>query len=125
RLRGRATGLALMGNAASVAVCVPLIQYVVDTSGWRAAWTLLAVMALVLLAPTAALFLRNRPADLGLLPDGATGAPPKADTNSHAAGGEPARERGPDSPWRLGLALRTRTFWCLLTAGALSTPSPP
>jgi MFS family permease len=121
RLRGRATGLALMGNAASVAVCVPLIQYVVDTTGWRAAWTLLAIMALVLLAPTAALFLRNRPEDLGLLPDGAAAPPPLSDASRQVGSGDSARERGPDPPWRLGLALRTRTFWCLLSAGGLSS----
>jgi MFS family permease len=120
RLRGRATGLALMGNAASVAVCVPLIQYVVDTNGWRAAWTVLAVMALVLLAPTAALFLRNRPEDLGLLPDGASALPPPA-ASRQADRADPARERGQEPPWRLGQALRTRTFWCLLSAGGLSS----
>jgi MFS family permease len=121
RLRGRATGLALMGNAASVAVCVPLIQYVVDTAGWRTAWIVLAVMALVLLAPAAALFLRNRPEDMGLLPDGASAPPPAPTPSFVAQGAEPPRERRPDTPWRLGLALRTRTFWCLLSAGGLSS----
>ena len=105
-----------MGNAASVAVCVPLIQYVVDTSGWRAAWTILAVMALVLLAPATALFLPKARKTLACCPM----APlPRRHHRRlrQADSGDSARERGQDPPWRLGQALRTRTFWCLLSAG--------
>jgi MFS family permease len=89
RQRGRATGLALMGNALSVAFVVPLIQYLSDTSGWRTAWLALAAIAFVVMTPTAAIFLRRRPEDLGLLPDGAA-PPPVGGTQAPAAALSPA-----------------------------------
>jgi MFS family permease len=119
--RGRATGLALMGNAASVAVCVPLIQHIADTAGWRAAWTVLAVMALVLLTPPAALLLRNRPEDLGLLPDGRKPSAADRPAKTGAAGRTQRSEVRTDASWRLSSALHTRTFWLLLSAGGLSS----
>ncbi|HZR99717.1 MAG TPA: MFS transporter [Chloroflexota bacterium] len=100
RQRGRATGLALMGNAASVAITVPLIQHLSDTAGWRTAWLVLAVLAVVLLTPAAALFLRRRPEDLGLLPDGAT--PP---AQASAAASAPSDVR----PSNAGDRARART----------------
>jgi MFS family permease len=134
RQRGRATGLALMGNAASVAFTVPLIQYLSDAASWRAAWLVLAVLALVLLTPTAALFLRRRPEDIGLLPDGdtrpraaATALDPEPERRATAEGGSmpadratPARAAVRDASWRLGEALRTRTFWLLLGSSGLT-----
>jgi MFS family permease len=135
RQRGRATGLALMGNAASVALTVPLIQYLSDTAGWRTAWLVLAGLAVVLLTPAAALFLRRRPEDVGLLPDGATRPARVAATLAGArapGGGGPeagcrvgAAVRARPAPrdaswWRLGEALRTRAFWLLLGSSGLT-----
>jgi predicted MFS family arabinose efflux permease len=130
RQRGRATGLALMGNAASVALSVPLIQYLSDTAGWRTAWLVLAGLAVVLLTPTAAIFLRRRPEDIGLLPDGATRPPRPAAADAPPAGrgiaaaavaAEPTARTVPRDPaWQLGEALRTRTFWLLLGSGGLT-----
>jgi MFS family permease len=119
--RGRATGLALMGNAASVAVCVPLIQYVISTAGWRAAWTVLALLALVMLPPAAILLLRNRPEDLGLLPDGARARPSEPATGQAPGRAAGRGAVGRDVSWRLGAAVHTRTFWILLASGGLSS----
>jgi MFS family permease len=131
RQRGRATGLALMGNAASVALTVPLIQYLSDTAGWRTAWLVLAALAVILLTPTAAIFLRRRPEDIGLLPDGATRPSSVTDptgemrtgrTSATAVlGAESASGTAPREPsWQLGEALRTRTFWLLLASSGLT-----
>ena len=133
RQRGRATGLALMGNAASVAFSVPLIQYLSDTAGWRTAWLVLAGLAVLLLTPTAAIFLRRRPEDIGLLPDGATrpaSAGKRADEAPEVRGAAmatlakatDATARGAvrEPAWQLSEALRTRTFWLLLGSGGLT-----
>jgi MFS family permease len=143
RQRGRATGLALMGNAASVALTVPLIQYLSDTAGWRTAWLVLAALAVALLTPAAALFLRRRPEDLGLLPDDAARPVRPASggaengragqSNDGLAAGRSGRDRPggsggaavPARPalrepaWGLSEALRTRPFWLLLGSGGL------
>ncbi len=117
RQRGRATGLALMGNALSVALVVPLIQYLVETASWRTAWAVLGAIALLGLTPAAALLLRRRPEDLGLLPDGAPSAVPPPG-RAGRSGGAPPGSREP--AWHLGPALHTRTFWLLLASGSLT-----
>jgi MFS family permease len=71
--------------------------------GWRSAAITVAIGALVVV-PLVALFLRNRPADLGLRAYGST----EADTGALAVG-SPIRNafRG------LGLGVRSRDFWLL------------
>ena len=116
RRRGRATGLALMGNALGVALSVPLIQYLADAVSWRAAWAVLGMVALVTLPPLAALLVRRRPEDLGLQPDGAVDGGRGSRQPARVGGSSGASE----PVWRLHLAMRTRTFWLLLLAAALS-----
>src|SRR5262249_44232984 len=66
--------------------------------------------------PLAALLLRRRPEDMGLLPDGA----PRAAPDPSFAPGKPEAPTAHEPSWTLGAALRTRTFWLLLASGALS-----
>jgi MFS family permease len=71
RLRGRAlTVLTFIAGFASV-IYIPLSAYLVQTQGWRSALVTLAVIVGVGTIPLHALLLRNRPEDMGLLPDGA------------------------------------------------------
>ncbi len=120
RRRGRATGLALMGNAVSVAFVVPLIQYLSDTAGWRTAWAVLGALALLLLAPAAALLLRRRPEDMGLLPDGASPETGTRGTEPQRATSAPSAPPSREPAWHLGPALHTRTFWLLLATSSLT-----
>lgn len=70
RKRGRAlTVLTFVAGFASV-VFVPLATLLVETQGWRTALLWLAGIVAVTTALPHALFLRRRPADLGLAPDG-------------------------------------------------------
>jgi MFS family permease len=129
RLRGRATGLALMGNAIGVALCVPLIQHLADTAGWRTAWAVLGLVALCTLPPLAALLVRRRPEDLGLRPDGAPPEPPpppSAPREPPTRAGDPTAAAAPaaraaEPAWRVGDAVRTPTFWLLLLTGGFGT----
>src|SRR5262249_39546162 len=116
RRRGRATGILFAGSAIGIALSVPFAQHLIDTAGWRAAWAVFAALALVLLTPLAALLLRRRPEDLGLLPDGASRPAPDPPSDR----GKPEAAVAHEPSWRLGEALRTRTFWLLLASGALS-----
>jgi MFS family permease len=75
RMRGRALALAGMGHGLAK-VCMPvlaasLIVYI----GWRGAWVVFGVVTLVLVVGPSLLFMRRRPEDMGLLPDGRSKAP--------------------------------------------------
>ena len=101
--RGLVTGILTAAGATGQLVFLPLLAALVSDHGWRtASWTVaiaaLSVVPLVLLA------IRERPADVGLLPYGAT-EPPAPVTGS----GSPARQ----AIGALSTAVRTQPFWLL------------
>jgi MFS family permease len=85
-------------------VIVPGAQYLVDTCGWRVAYTLLGSMAMVCLVPLNALWQYHKPADIGLHPDGATALQPRLHTLASASSA---------APWTLWRAMGTPQFWLL------------
>ena len=110
RKRGRAMALATTGISASGVVMVPLITAILVTFGWRAAWLVLGGLPLLVLAPTAALWMRRRPEDMGLLPDG--DSPPAQAPGNSPAKGTP-RGAPQEVAWSRGEALRTRALWLI------------
>jgi MFS family permease len=74
--RQRATAVALNAAGASIGglILVPLTAYLITLLGWRLTWVALGLMVVMLAVPLAFAFLRDSPAELGLLPDGATQA---------------------------------------------------
>lgn len=113
RMRGRALGL--------IAMCIPLGgsalsfvgQLIIDGPGWRTAFVVFGAATLVLLVPLAALILRRRPEEMGLLPDGVSAPPGGAARDSGRAHGE-------EFGWTLGEALRTPALWLLIAGAALA-----
>jgi len=101
--RGTVMGVLSAANATGQLVFLPLMALAVESWGWRVAVLLVAVAAAVLV-PVVWLLMRERPADLGLLPVGAVEAPP------------PLPSRG-NPAWiaivALGEGLRSRDFWLL------------
>jgi MFS family permease len=96
RRRGRALAIATMGlSTAGIVIPLPL-AYAISDLGWRGAWLALAVAVLVL-GTAAAIAMRARPEDHGLVADGAAAA----ETPSEAS--FTARQ-----------ALRLPAFWLLL-----------
>lgn len=119
RKRGRAlTVLTFVAGFASV-VFVPLATVLVETVGWRSALLWLAGIVAVATALPHALFLRRRPADLGLLPDGGAST-----EGREVTGGGPSTDRRrpaamPSVP--AGEAIRGTSFRWLTLAFALSS----
>jgi MFS family permease len=76
--RGLATGIALSGIGVGVLLTGTLVPSLIDRIGWRAAWEVLGVVALVVGA-AAWVVLRDHPSELGLAPVGgeALAAPAK------------------------------------------------
>jgi MFS family permease len=109
RRRALALGIAFSGVGAGAVVLLPWLQTVIAGAGWRAACTALGLIVLLAVVPLN-LFVRHRPQDVGLLPDGAAAPPP---------GSAPAADRRvvdaawAATEWTLARAARTGRFWWL------------
>jgi MFS family permease len=111
RRKGLAAGLALAGMGVGTMVMAPVIQFLIDTVGWRFAFFTLAGIVLVVVAPTTALFQRRSPEDVGQFPDGVV--PGSRGAHIPHLEESPINIRTSDltEQWTLRAALRTRAFW--------------
>lgn len=107
--RGLVTGVLTAGGAAGNLVFLPLLAWLVDHHGWRSAAVVVSLCATAVAVPVV-LLMRERPADLGLLPYGAETAPPPPVTDT-AAIRRALRV--------LGTVVRTRPFWLLAGSFAI------
>jgi sugar phosphate permease len=101
RRRGLASGIAVGGSSIALIIVGPLVPRILSiygNNGWRLSWFIFGG-ATIALAACAWFLLRNRPADIGLMPLGAEG-------NS-----EPAGPRAGGLQWRL--VYRSRVVWHL------------
>jgi len=110
RKRGFAMGIMALGFAASIAAHPAISEWLLESLGWRDAWTALGVISWAIILPLTLLFIHNKPEQVGLRPDG--DAPDASDES-----GEPAAEVGMTRPE----AMRTVTFWII--AFGLFTPA--
>ncbi|MDP6406954.1 MAG: MFS transporter [Alphaproteobacteria bacterium] len=108
--RGFAMSIMALGFSASIALHPPLVQWLVDSVGWRQAWLWLGIMTWAILLPLVLLLVHNKPEDCSLLPDGAV-------ADDAAGEGAAAAEAG----LTLKQAIRTPAFW-IISAG-LFTPA--
>lgn len=105
RMRGRALGLVAMSLPLGGSVLAFVGQSIISVYDWRTVFLLFAVLMLVGVTVPAAMIMRRRPEDVGLLPDGDLA--PSADTPKKAA---PA----PEFSWTLKEAMSTPTLWLLV-----------
>ena len=70
RRRGLVMGVLTAASATGQLIFLPMLAWLADNSGWRAASLLVSVAALAVV-PLVLCFLRNDPADVGVLPYGA------------------------------------------------------
>jgi sugar phosphate permease len=111
--RGLAFALVEAGFGAGQLLLVPLALVAISSAGWRATLIGGAVLLSLVVAPTLARWLRDRPEDLGLEPIG--GPHPPAVDEAVAATLEPGAGAGRAAPPADGLRalLRSRGFWVL------------
>ena len=121
RLRGRAMGIARIGDRLGGALLPLMVQFFIMAFGWRMAWGVLGIVVFLMSGIPTLLFLRHRPEDMGLLPDGASPAPNRKETGGHfkenLSGS--ASEEGSEPIWTRTQATRTRTFWMLTLLSSL------
>ena len=107
--RGVANGIAVSGMGLGTFILVPLSQHFIALWGWGFAFVALGVLVLIILLPLNALFLRHKPQELGLYPDGAR------DGGSPEAGGQKVTDSAwSERDWTLKKALKTGRFWALM-----------
>lgn len=114
RLRGRALGLSAMGTSIAGISLPVLVSGMVSEYGWRITVCGFAVAVALILVPAVALLLRDKPEDMGLLPDG----------NRPAASDATARDQertiGSDPAWTWSAMLRSKALWAIgLTFGPM------
>ena len=112
--RRRATVIGLSASGASLGglILVPFSMFLLQATSWRVSWAVLGLLVLALVVPLAYFFLRDDPAEMGLLPDG----DPEITKNSSGEK-EPRREvRGPLEVDRWYDALRSLPIWRLSAA---------
>ncbi|MBC8279600.1 MAG: MFS transporter, partial [Chloroflexi bacterium] len=108
-VRRKAIAMSIQGTSftAGAAVMIPLFALGADHIGWRHT-ILVAGVALSLLTLPVAYVIRNKPEDIGLLPDGDQPSQSLPPTDS-------AEQTSGAGDLLLGQALQTRAFWLLLT----------
>ncbi len=70
KYRGRAMSLMMLGIGSGGFVLPPLNEWLIRMLGWRQTWLVAFGVTVLLVIPVIAVFVRTRPSELGLLPDG-------------------------------------------------------
>lgn len=104
--RGRAFSMMAIGGFVSSAAFPILNLWMIESFGWQNTWRIWGFLLLFLFVPLAIFFVRNKPEDIGLLPDNKVINPPKKLGNQV--------EVIEEESWTLKEAKKTKTFWLLL-----------
>jgi MFS family permease len=112
RRRSLAISIAFAGVGAGAFVLLPWLQVIIGRDGWRAACWAMGLLVLLVVGPLT-LLVRQRPEEIGLLPDGAT--------RTVGPGGAPRVANIVDPAWAsiewtLARAVRTGRFWWIALA---------
>jgi MFS family permease len=106
--RGIAISLMSLGGVASSALIPLLNNWLIMKSGLAFTWRLWAVLLICIMAPIGWLIVRNKPENVGLLPDGKLNQNSVPNTKYYIKLSEQERS------WTLTEAMKTRAFWLML-----------
>jgi MFS family permease len=111
RHRGLAISVMMLGMGSGAIIMPSLAQHLIATLGWRLAYCIFGFAVLLIPLPVLAAFLKDRPENMGLLPDGAAESPVSRPTAAN----------------EIGLTLReatdTSAFWIMVCVLFLITAS--
>ncbi len=113
RRRSLAIGLQMASGGVAGAIFTPLITRSISSFGWRWTWVYLAVIQLVL-ATVTIILVRNKPEDIGQVPDGVVAGVAQETTTKKPA---PSRIYQTPVDWKVGDALRTSAVWLMVVFG--------
>jgi MFS family permease len=118
--RGLASGIAVSGMGLGTFVMVPLSQYFISLWGFQSSFVLLGILVLIVLLPLNGIFLRHKPQELGLYPDGLDGPTSSPNGGRRPPSSLPGKERTENpvematDDWTLRRAIGTLRFWALV-----------
>ena len=114
--RGRAMAIANLGTGVAKLGIPLLAASLFVLIGWRGTWAIFGVVAPLLVVAPALIFIRRRPEDVGLLPDGETEIEKPAVPQAAALGSMAFRQHEPivEIAWTRSEVLRQPTFWLLV-----------
>ncbi len=113
RKRGFATAVSGLGSSLSVMLFPILNLYLIKQYGWQSTWQIHGLIVAASIVIPSVLFLRNRPEDIGLHPDGIDPESVEEDVVEQNQLNQPTEES-----WTLKEVLADTTFWKLLSVGA-------
>lgn len=103
--RGVAFSLMSLGGFISSATFPIINTYLIEEYNWQFAWRFWGILILVIFVPISLIFVRNRPEDMGMVPDGPI--------KPFKLGETPPLEIN-EVDWTLAEAMKTRVFWMIL-----------
>ncbi|MFC4024902.1 MFS transporter [Oceanobacillus longus] len=107
--RGVAFSIMTLGSFSS-AMLFPIINtWLIDTWDWRFAWQFWGILLLVVFVPIALFGVRNKPEEMGLVPDGFS-----AEKKTKDKPGSGFKDKEAEQDWTLKEARRTKAFWAIL-----------
>jgi len=115
RRRSLAMSLLLASGGVGGLAFPPLISWLISILGWQSAWVGLAIIHLVLAVIAGGILIRNKPEEMGQVPDGEV-----TRTIQEGLVDSPVLQRVYQTPvdWDVKDALRTRALWLVLTLSA-------
>ncbi len=106
--KGKALSYVSFGGVLGSALLPPLNTWLIQNFGWRFGWRFWGFLLIMIMAPLAYIFIRNRPEEVGLKPDN------KKLVNKPLKIGDTNWD--PEIEWTVKEAIQTKPFWFLLFA---------
>ncbi|MDO8671471.1 MAG: MFS transporter [Dehalococcoidia bacterium] len=115
RKRAQAFTISTLGSPIAGILLVPAVAWLVSLFGWRAGWVTLGLI-MWSIVPLSWAFVRRRPEDVGLVPDGKiAGSESTAETTENPEASIPNGE----PHWTVSEVLHNKSFWLLVAAMSL------
>jgi sugar phosphate permease len=109
--RGTATGMALVGISAGGLILAPVMGLITTSFGWRSSYLFLGMLVWGTALPVIQLVIRDRPEEIGMVPDGQRCNPAGVDSSLPDTGATESSH--PLEGWSQRDAFRSRAFWCI------------
>jgi MFS family permease len=110
RRRGLAISIAFSGAGVGAIALLPWLQTIISRDGWRESCWAMGLLTLLVIGPLS-LFVRQKPEDIGLLPDGVSVRPAGDAVRTTSNVVDPAWAV---IDWTLARAMRTSRFWWIV-----------
>lgn len=117
RKLGSVNAIRNQGMNLMIAMLPAVNVWLINSVGWRWTFRILGMGVWAVMLPALLFFFRNRPEDLGQLPDGDIEKPSENEPNADQPEILNNADREPD--FRLGEAMKTRSYWIILLGIAM------